>query len=116
MMIKFLLYDYGNNQLVWSSKLIVDEPSLLEDCQNGLCEYVATIFVEKKVARLSIRFNAPILRYAQAIEEKVKQHSNKIFIYYDKDQNRKLVNWLIVNGWEITRVNPDTILLHFKES
>ena len=113
-MIKFLLYDYGD-RLLWSEKLIVDEPSLLEDCQNGLCEYVATIFVEKKVARLSIRFNAPILRYAKAIEEKTRQNSKSLIVFHDDDQNKKLVNFFIAQGWAVKRINPDTILIHLKE-
>jgi hypothetical protein len=112
---KFLLYDYGNNHLVWSSKLIVDEPSLLEDCQEGLCDYVATIFVEKNVARFSSRIGVPILKYASEIEGKVRQqHSKSLIVFHEHDQNKKLINFFIAHGWVIRKLNPDTVDLYLK--
>jgi hypothetical protein len=112
---KFLLYDYGQST-VWSEKLIVDEPALLKDCKEGLCDYVATIFIEKNVARLSVRIGVPILRYAKAIEEKTRQNSKSLIVFHDDDQNKKLVNFFIANGWAVKRINPDTMLLNLKES
>ena len=108
---KFLLYDYGD-QFVWSDKLIIDEPSLLKDCKEGLCDYVATIFIEKNVARFSVRIGVPILKYAHAIEGKVRQHSKTFTVFHEND---KLINFFIANGWAIRKFNPDTVLLCLKD-